>query len=74
MPNQEPPDSTRINVRVKRDLAKRIKHESSVRRMGFSEFVRHLLAEGVKDVVLTYQEIQQIAQEVKDAEDKQRYK
>lgn len=74
MPNQEPPDSTRINVRLKRDLVKRIKHESCDRGMGFSEMVRHFLSEGVKDVVLTYDEIKQVAQEVRDAELKQRYK
>lgn len=74
MANQEPPDSMRINVRLKRDLVDRIKHESCERGMGFSEMVRHFLSEGVKDVVLTYDEIKKVAQEVRDAEIKQRYK
>lgn len=74
MPNMPDVNNVLVAVQLPRELRKKVKKDAEAHKMDFSQYVRWVLNEATADVSLTYEEILEIAEEVKNASEKRQEK
>ena len=73
MPDKPNSNNRSVTLRLPRELYYRIKQRADACGMDVSAYIRTVLNEDTRNVVLTYDDIMTIAQEVRDAESKYNY-
>jgi predicted DNA-binding ribbon-helix-helix protein len=63
MSNSPDPNKRVLSVRISREFYRRLQKEARERKMGFNEFIRHLIYEATEHVTLTKQDYEIIEQE-----------
>ena len=67
MPSDHSPDKISVGAWIPRTLYARFKKEALARKMSVTEFFEFILSKAVKDVTLTPEDYEQIAQETRRA-------